>query len=133
VGNAGGRALTPMAPPAMIGPLGGLLTRSGFTVTVAPDAVSSDMAFTLTALSAQGLPGLLPLGYSPLLAFDLRADVSLPPSSLTLGATGLPDGPLHLVEYRSDSHGWYMAAPGITAENGVLTAPLPGRAGTRSW
>src|SRR6185369_15349110 len=59
---------TPLADPKTIVPDGGSLTAGALKVTVGAGAGG---AYRLTPLSPQGLPGLLPMGWSPLAAFHL--------------------------------------------------------------
>src|SRR5882762_9944267 len=68
--------MTQIAAAIPINATGGSLKNGSITVSVAPGAVSSVTNFHLTSLSQQGLPGLLPLGWSPVAGFDLRADTS---------------------------------------------------------
>lgn len=104
-------------------------------VSLLAGAVPAGSTMRLTQLSPQGLPGLLPLGWSPLAAFDirssagasgLRADVrfaTLVPS--VAGAAGAPPDTVHLVQYRSSLHAWVMAAPHVPVTNGEAIVDLP--------
>ena len=66
---------------------------------------------------------LLPLGYSPVVAIDLRADTGLvAPLDLTL--TGLPDVTVHRVRYSFVTHGWVMGQRDLMPVDGVLSLPL---------
>ena len=89
-------------------------------------AVAADATFRLTRLSAQGLPVLLPLGVSPLAAFELTA--SEPPTSpLELTLTQLPAGTVHLVGYDATLRAWTMTEPEKTvAGTDPVTFSLPG-------
>ncbi len=79
----------------------------------------------LTALSPQGLPGLLPLGFSPVVAFDLRSDPSTTGPLGGLVAVGTTD-PLHLAQYDTTLHEWLMVAPNLTpGADGKLALTLP--------
>lgn len=120
--------LTPLAAPVAVNPSGATLSADPVTITVNANAVSESASFRLTKLSAQGLPGLLPLGWSPLVAFDVRADrpVSAP---LPATITKLPGGIQHLAVYRPTVHGWVMTTRDLTAVGGALSVELPG-AGT---
>jgi hypothetical protein len=91
------------------------------TVTIPAGAAGP---YRLTPLSGQGLPNLLPLGWSPLLAFDLRAaaPVSVSPQAMV---TGLPDVTLHLVRYDFAAHAWRMAAPELRPSDGAVSVVLP--------
>ena len=117
--------MTPVAAGGTINPTGGSLAGGTITIAALPGAVSAATLFHLTPLSQQGLPGLLPLGWSPISAFDLRAD-----SSTTASFNGtfaqLPNGvSLHLVRYDYSQHSWLMVAPNLGAANGSLTIPIP--------
>lgn len=62
---------------------------SGFSRTISlliPDAAPEGTSVIATALSGQGLPGLLPMGWSPIAARDLRGPV--PTEALTLRCCG---------------------------------------------
>src|SRR5260370_22985000 len=97
--------MTVLADAMPVNSAGGSLKNGSITVSIAPVAVSSAANFHLTSLSQQGLPGLLPLGWSPGAAFDLRADTSTS-SSFTASLTKLPNSiVLHLVLYDYIIHG----------------------------
>ena len=117
--------MTPLAPAIAIGSAGGSLTSGSLNVSIPPGAISSSTNFHLTSLSQQGLPGLLPLGWSPVTVFDLRSDT---PNGANFNAnfTNLPNGPgLLLVTYDYSAHAWTMVTPNLGAVNGALTIPLP--------
>ncbi len=117
--------LTSVSAPSSIGTSGGSLTAGALTIAVAPGAVASAINFHLTLLSPQGLPGLLPLGWSPTTAFDLRADTSTS-ASFNSTVTQLPSSlTLHLVRYDYGTHAWLMFTPNLGAVNGTLTIPIP--------
>ncbi|HVN12492.1 MAG TPA: Ig-like domain-containing protein, partial [Kineosporiaceae bacterium] len=118
--------LTQLAGPVSIGPDGGTLaaTGDGVEVVVPPGTVAAPADFALTPLSAQGLPGLLPLGWSPLVALDLRtAAPTLGP--LTLRIANWAAGPVQLAAYRTSTLGWFVVARDLDAADGTLTASLP--------
>src|SRR6185312_8277312 len=76
-------------------------------------------------------PALLPLGWSPVAAFDLRADAAAGPTA-PLGASfaGLPKNrPLQLVGYDAGLHAWILVAAGLTSTDGTLAAGLPAPGG----
>ena len=101
--------LTELAAPVAVDAAGGVLTAPGLSVAV--PARASAASFSLTPLGGQDLPGLLPLGFSPVVAFDLRTDASgWDGGPLTLDADGLPASPLHLVAYRPSTHAWVVVA-----------------------
>src|SRR5882762_3015656 len=117
--------MTQIAAAIPINATGGSLKNGSITVSVAPGAVSSVTNFHLTSLSQQGLPGLLPLGWSPVAGFDLRADTSTS-ASFTASLTELPNSVvLHLVRYDYNSHSWLMVTPNLGAVSSALTIPVP--------
>jgi len=146
--------LTPLAASVGIGAQGGSVHAAGaasdLTVTVPAGALTNDANVRLTPISGQGLPGLLPLGWSPVAAWDLRAaDVAnsqalalngMLSSSLTLPCvetaadTGActahwapPATGVHLAEYRSSVHAWTLVAANLTpSSDSVVSFELPG-------
>lgn len=117
--------MTSVSTPVQIPAAGGSLTSGNISVAVPAGAVSSATNFYLTSLSQQGLPGLLPLGWSPVSAVDVRSDGS---SSATLNATiaQLPSSvTMYLVQYSYSTHAWAMVAPNLTAQNGSLALQIP--------
>jgi len=135
--------LTPLAAPVAIDGSGGVLNASfarrlrpsggeaagpaTLALTLPPGAVASPQSFTLTALGAQGLPALLPLGWSPIVAFTL--DGSAAPASLEARFQGLPAIELHLAAWDAGQQAWTLVAASLHAQSGVLDLPLPGRGG----
>jgi hypothetical protein len=115
--------LTALAAPAIITASGGTVGTGAITLTV--PAGGATTSYYLTPLSQQGLPGLLPLGWSPVAAFDLQTNVSTS-ASLSANFTGLPSGTLYLVTYSYNVHAWSMVTPNLSSSNGALTVPLPG-------
>lgn len=117
--------MSPMAAPVSINSAGGTLTSGLLTVLVAPGTVSSATNFYLTQLSQQGLPALLPLGWSPIVAFDLQTDNTLS-SSLSATFAQIPSSlTLHLVRYDYSSHSWLMVTPSLNSSNGLLAVTIP--------
>jgi hypothetical protein len=114
--------LTAVAAPTTVTASGGTVGTGSITVTV--PAGGATALFNLTPLSPQGLPGLLPLGWSPVAAFDLRTNVSNS-AALSANFTGLPSGILYLTSYSYNVHGWTMVAPNLSTTNGSLTVTLP--------
>ena len=114
--------LTSIASPTTITDSGGTVGTGAITVTV--PAGDPTTLFSLTPLSQQGLPGLLPLGWSPVAAFDLRTDI---PAVVPLSAnfTGLPAVSLNLVSYSYTVHAWTMVTPSLSNSSGSLSVPLP--------
>jgi hypothetical protein len=115
--------LTPLAPPVAMGSSGLTLTAGNIQVQVPAGAALPATTFQLTPISGQGLPGLLPLGWSPLAAFDLRASSAA--ANLSATFTHLPNIPAHLAFYNPALHAWTMIAPGLLPVSGTLTAPVP--------
>jgi len=110
------------------------------SVVVPPNAAAADTPVRLTALSPQALPGLLPLGWSPLAAFDLRADGGAAlagPLSVRLAALdaagapasaipGWPAAAAVLAEYRAALHAWVLVEANLAPAAGEVAASLPG-------
>jgi len=97
----------------------------GLAVSVPQDAFAGPVSLRLTPLTPQGLPNQLPLGFSPLVAFDLREDGGTAPAvPLPATVTGLGDGtaPVHLVAYRTSVHAWVVVTPGLVPDAGAVTA-----------
>lgn len=94
-------------------------------LNVPMNAVTQPTSFRLTPLSAQGLPGLLPLGWSPVAAFDVRADAPVGPG-LEAALEGIPDATLHLVRFDTGSRAWRMVEPGLVPASGAQTVALAG-------
>jgi hypothetical protein len=124
--------LTAMAAPVSIDSAGGSLAAGAVIVTVPAGGVGAATAFHLTPLSGQGLPALLPLGWSPAVAFDLRADASTAglAAPLAVRFVQLPTNrPLQLAVYDPGLHAWTLVAGGLTSADGTLAASLPGPGG----
>jgi RHS repeat-associated protein len=119
--------LTPLAAAVVVGPAGGTLGEATgpLSVFVAAGGLATETEARLTPLSPQGLPGLLPLGFSPAAAFDLRLGASAAAGSLQATWRGLPAAPLLLVQHRPAVHAWFLVASGLLASSGELSAPLP--------
>lgn len=116
--------LTPLAEPTAVGAAGGTIEAGPVKVSVAAGAVAQNTSFRLTQLSAQGLPGLLPLGWSPVVAFDLRAGGALnAPLQATVGK--LPAGAQHLAVYRPTVRGWMMVERDLQPADGSVEVSLP--------
>jgi len=117
--------LTPIAAPVSIDANGGTLTAATVTVTVPANSVPAATPFYLTTLSGQGLPGLLPLGWSPVVVFDLRSDAATS-VQFTTNFTQLPQNQsLQLVTYNAGIHAWTMVTPNLTSTDGTLPSLLP--------
>jgi RHS repeat-associated protein len=118
--------MTPVSAFTAVSPSGSVLMSGPVTVTIPSGVVASSTNYYLTSLSQQGLPELLPLGWSPIAAFDLRADSAPASFSATASFTRLPASlPVHLVSYDYGTHAWLMVAPNLTAVNGALTTAVP--------
>jgi RHS repeat-associated protein len=99
------------APAAMIG-------RVPVELRVPSGAVPSGKRVVLTSLSAQTLPGLLPLGWSPLAAATITGDAaSLPASTLTftvssadISASGQK---VTAAQYHDDRDEWTVLVPSV--------------------
>lgn len=110
--------LTPAAAPVSLDAGGGTLSAGGISVHVPSGGVAA-----LTRRSAQGLPALLPLGWSPVAAFDLSTEAAGP---YTASFTGVPQGQdLQLAVYNTDAHAWTLVQRGLTSADGTLSAELP--------
>jgi hypothetical protein len=115
--------LTPLAAHMAIGSAGGTLTAGNISVTVPAGVVGDGTSFQLTPLTGQGLPGLLPLGWSPLAAFDLRATSSA--MNLSAAIAQMPNTVSHLVTYNAALHAWTMVTPNLQAVSGTVTVQVP--------
>jgi hypothetical protein len=116
--------LTPVGAAVSIAPAGGTLTKGAVNISVPAGSVSSATNFYLTPLSQQGLPGLLPLGWSPVVAFDFRSDSSTG-AAFSGNVSQLPQATLSLARYDYTSHSWVMVAPNLLPSNGSLSIQIP--------
>jgi RHS repeat-associated protein len=121
--------LTPRGPPIAIGgqtvaALTGVEPRpwSG-TLTVPADAFAEGTHIQLTALSPQGLSLPLPVGWSPLAAFELHTG-SNPTVPLTLTISGI-SGATALVRHDSVTQAWRVTHPAVAVTSGSTTSTLP--------
>jgi hypothetical protein len=129
--------LTPLAKAITVGPEAVALPKVEvpgpiaieLVLSVAAGTVSQATELQLTPLSAQGLPGLLPLGWSPIAAFDVRADKPVG-AGLEAALKGLPAGTLHLVRFDTGARAWTLEQTGLTPTEGVLAVGL---SGTGTW
>ncbi len=125
--------LTPLGEPVTAGPGGLVLPKVelpgpipiDLELNVPQDAVAQATPLRLTPLSAQGLPGLLPLGWSPVAAFDVRADGPVD-GALEARFQKLPDAAQHLVRFDTGSRAWTMVQPGLAPSGGALTVGVGG-------
>ena len=114
--------LTRRSTRTQVRPEGGSIARGNIKLDFPGGALAQAEMISLTPLSAQGLPNLLPLGWSPVAAFDLRgADAFAVPVSATF--SNLPGAKLHLVAYRTALHAWVMVQSDIQS-NGTVTAAI---------
>jgi hypothetical protein len=78
----------------------------------------------LTPVSAQGLPGLLPPGWSPLGAFDVQV---ASPTGLTIQNLVTTAPMVYLVRYDTSTHQWRLES--TLAPGAIATATLPASGG----
>ncbi|MBW2258221.1 MAG: hypothetical protein JRI25_26985, partial [Deltaproteobacteria bacterium] len=103
--------------------LGGEVSDTAGSVTLVfpPGSVAAVTDIRVTALSNQGLPGRLPLGWSPIAAVDVR------PFGLTLAQPArlrvpnhlnlLPDSQVTIAVYDPQGHQWVVQTPAqVTAD-----------------
>jgi hypothetical protein len=117
--------LTPLGPEKNISGSGGELKSGDVTVTIPGGTVSSSTGMRLTVLGAQGLPNLLPLGWSPAAAFDVRIDGTFANVPLGAEVANAPAGTLHLVRYDTAAHAWTVVTTGVTRRYGNAEVSLP--------
>src|SRR5262249_56720710 len=92
-------------------------------VTLPPGAVPGPSPYRLTALGPQALPGLLPLGFSPVVAFEL--DGEAPPATIQAHLAGLPALALYLVTWDLDRSAWTLVGSLPVPSDGELDTGLP--------
>lgn len=115
--------LTPLTAPVSVGSAGGTVSAGNISITVPAGAVGDGTTMQLTPLTGQGLPGLLPLGWSPLAAFDFRASSSA--TNLTATVTQLPNSVMHLATYNPALHAWTMVAANLQSVSGGINIVVP--------
>ncbi len=104
-------------------------TDGSASLSIAPGGLPSDALLRLTPLSGQGLPGLLPAGWSPV------ATVDIAPSGVSLGVpaslrllhvdTLTPGTSVTLVAYDTTTRTWVVRSPGtVTADGRAITADV---------
>lgn len=141
--------LTPLGQPVVVGSLGGAVPASfprgsagavTLDIAIPAGALAADAGVRATPVSAQGLPGLLPLGWSPLLAFDLRTDGAAAlggPLAVAVTArdakgapaasfAGWPAASVVLAAYQPMLHAWLVVEANLTSTAGELAFSLPG-------
>ena len=118
--------LTPLGPRVVISSAGGSLIAGNVNVSVPAGAVSTATGMRLTLLSPQGLPNLLPLGWSPVAAFNVLVEGTLA-APLPFNATIAPiTAPVtHLAFYKTATHAWTMSQAGVTSSGGSMHVVLP--------
>ena len=116
--------LTPLSTRNTVATTGGSINRGNIRIVFSAGTFTETARLSLTPLSPQGLPNLLPLGWSPVAAFDIRGASSFAvPASATF--SNLPNGTLHLVAYRTSLHSWVMVQRGLNANsNGSVTVSI---------
>ncbi|HEX9983135.1 MAG TPA: Ig-like domain-containing protein [Thermoanaerobaculia bacterium] len=117
--------LTPLANPADIGQNGGFVVNATYGVNVPGGAVTTATPMRLTPLTPQGLPNLLPLGWSPVAAFDFRVDGSANNVPYEATLSGLPNASVTLVQYEPALHAWSVVSTGLVTVGGSLRATVP--------
>lgn len=116
--------LTPLSTRNTVNATGGSINRGNIRIVFPAGAFTETARLSLTPLSPQGLPNLLPLGWSPVAAFDIRGASSFAvPASATF--SNMPNGTLHLVAYRTSLHSWVMVERGLNANSsGSVTVSI---------
>lgn len=97
------------------------------SVTLPAGALPAGTSVRLTSLSAQGLPGLLPLGWSPVAVLDVTVEGGTALASpAALNVTALEaSGTALLVRYEPGLRAWVLAEAGVVVSNGGAAASLP--------
>src|SRR6185436_4533344 len=116
--------LTPRAPPLVVDASGRPIdvTQSGpqpwsAAIAIPAGAFPGGAQVRATPLSSQGLPLLLPLGWSPIAAFELDFDVA--PGADLAASLGGTDGATLLGRHDAPAHAWRVVEP--------VPAPVDGR------
>lgn len=108
---------------------GGTMERDGLTVVIAPGAINSEATLTVTRLTGQTLPSLLPLGWSPLGAFWLECSQPLtvgPRISLVPAGPIAPGETAAWVRWNTDLLVWEVVWTAAGDGTGAVPATLPG-------
>jgi RHS repeat-associated protein len=124
--------LTPRATNSLpLSPLGGVVSNvtGALQITVPAGALNAAATATLTPLTAQTLPALLPAGWSPLQGFWL--ELSAPtagelPARLELWGTLAPDEPGALVHWNPATQLWEVAGQVSGLGSAVVNVNLSG-------
>lgn len=128
--------LTPVSTvQSLIGADGGRITAgAGLELTVPAGALNQQADIRVTPISNQGTAGLLPIGWSPIAAVDIRipgtAAMFLQPASLKIplaAAVALaPSSTLPLAIYDASVHQWVVQGLGtVIADGAFVAAPIP--------
>lgn len=115
--------LTKLLPATAVGSSASTIDASpSIAVVVQAGTFADGSTIRVTPLSGQGLPGLLPLGWSPIAAVDVRG--SMPALPLRLRVSNAGSQTLYLARYTNRS--WYLASDVLTPDqSGVVIASLP--------
>ncbi len=110
----------PIVPPANPTSTSAAQGPGPLSITVPPGA------HRVTLLSSQGLPNLLPLGFSPLVAWNWTTDST---GAGAQAAIAMPVGPVAepeatVVRYDTSPRDWRIVATALVAEGGRLTVDL---------
>ncbi|MFP5247636.1 MAG: Ig-like domain-containing protein, partial [Thermoanaerobaculia bacterium] len=117
--------LTPLGDKKNIGASGGTLDAGDLTVTIPGGAVSTSTPMRLTLVGPQGLANLLPLGWSPVAAFDVRVDGTVANVPFEVAVANTPNATLHLVHYDTNAHAWVVATVNVARSSGVARTSFP--------
>lgn len=117
--------LTPLAAAVSVASGGSTVTAGALSLAIPAGAFGTTTGVQLTPLSAQGLPGLLPLGWSPLAAFDLRATAT-PAGTAALVVSSLPAtvAAVTLAQYNTTLHAWTALVVDAAVTAGSVTLPI---------
>ena len=112
--------LTPLSPEELVDGQ----TLQSAKVAIDIPVLGAPEPFRLTPLSAQGLPALLPLGWSPLAAFELQGTL---PTPATVRISGLPDEVLevYIAQYRFSLHEWVLLDAALVPIAGEASFSIP--------
>ncbi len=115
--------LTPIAAATAVGAAASTVTAlPALSLAIPAGAFVDGSNLNVTPLSGQGLPGLLPLGWSPIAALDLRG--AAPSAALTLRADHVVAQTAYLARYVDRS--WHLASDALTPDtNGTISVALP--------
>jgi hypothetical protein len=112
-------------PPETVPPTSVTPAEAGAQGTAGPVSLAvPDGSHRVTLLSAQGLPTLLPPGFSPLTAFNWATDGG---SASAQASIALSNGaaPTALVRYDTAMRDWRVVTADLLASNSVLVVDIP--------